>query len=142
MKFILLLSLISFSSLSFSHEKPSNADVILAIKNSLPKDLECTIKMGDSSTDYLPTAFLDFQTLNSLKMTINEAEQPAITFSKSTDSDEYIATFTTNSDLTVVEGIRIVEIVATKVQANVGTITHPKFQEKIVKEITRLTICK
>lgn len=142
MKFILLLSLISISSLSFSNENPSKADVLQAIKSSLiNKDLDC-ISLEDRKSD--KASNLNFSVLESLSytMTINEAEQPVIAFSAMDGKEEYVSTFTTNTDFTVIEGIETVSNTLTKAIINTGTITRPNIEEKIVKKSKKIMVCK
>ena len=76
MKFLLLLSLISFSRFSFSAEK---SDIVQATQDSLlSHDLNCISDEGvvfkGSKVDLSPLDYNDY------KMTINEKQQPVITF--------------------------------------------------------------
>lgn len=143
MKIILLLSLISFSSLSFSSENPSIANIAQAIMVSLEsRDLSCSWESDNARTFRASSLNFTFLVENKYTLTINEAEQPVITFLKLENNEESLVTITTNSDLTVVEGIKSVTSTLTKTQINVGTITNPRFEEKIVKTIKGSLECK
>lgn len=146
MKFLLLFSLISFSSLSFSTENPLKADVIQAIKISLEtNDLDCVQTLQGHGTSTFKASLLDHTILQDpgYIMTISEDQQPVvITFFAVNGNSEMTTTITINSDLTTVEGIKTVEKILTKVKINTGTIFHPHYEEKVVKKINGTLECK
>lgn len=142
MKIILLLSLISFSSLSFSNEDVSKADVVVAIKDSIEiKDLDCT------QTDFkesFKASSVDLSSLQSepYKMDINQSQQPVITFSLIRDNHEYDILITTNADFTSVKEITSTDYIITTKKINTGTIIKPHIEEKIVKKVSWEMKCK
>lgn len=144
MKITLFLFLVSFSSLSFSNEDLQRANVIQAIENSLAsKDLEC-ITYANGRTKKSKASDLKLSRLKSpiYKMTINETEQPVITFKAVDDQFEVVTTIVTNSELTVVVGIDTVSSEFTNTKVNIGTITKPIFEKRILKEDSVKMNCK
>lgn len=141
MKIILLLSLVSFSSLTFSSENLSQADVIKAIESSLDKkDLECA--WTSDKTDIFLASNLDHESLQEFSMSINEANPSIITFARVDEKEETVVVVTTNSELTVVKSITSVASAVKKTHKNVGTIIKPKFEEVIDRTEIETLICR
>lgn len=140
MKFVLLLSLISFSSVSFAKESASNAEVIQAIKDSLSvKNLNCLDSVTGQS---FRASESQWDNIAAAQMTINQDQQPVLTFKSTEPKSEMIVTVTTNSDLTIVEEIKAVVSSFTKTTKNVGTIVKPQYKEIITKNVLSNIKCK
>lgn len=141
MKFVLLLSLISISSITFASEIASQADIVQAIKDSIAnKDLDCI--QSDKKTYKASSIDFDVLVNNGFVMTINENEQPLLTFTLVTDTEEDIVKIATNSDLTSIESIKSVSNVFKKEKVNTGTIIRPHYEEKTVKKFDSSIECK
>ncbi len=142
MKFALLLSILCFSSVSFSQELTKIDEVIGAIKDSLAnKDLECHDSI---SGRIFKASALNFDAITILKSTIsiNESQQPVITFSSENSLQSIIVEISTNSDQTIVEKIKIANNDIETKRKNVGTITNPRYEQVISKKLTESVECK
>ena len=134
MKFLLLLSLMTFSRFSFSAEE---TNVVNAIFDSLiSHDLNC-INLTENDSKVFKATKLKVSDLDykHVQMTIDEKQQPVITFFLvDWDEHEELVTIATNSDLNIVKEIKWTKnsVIKTK-SKNLGTITNPRYEDIIVR---------